>query len=88
MELERKGTAKVRTLLDIEKQMQETWDAERLFEVDAPATPSASTTKKVLWAKMSKNTACGTGPLAHWLAHTAHSFARSRTSLTPSLVGQ
>ena len=37
MELERKGTAKVRALLDIEQQMQKTWDAEKLFEANAPA---------------------------------------------------
>ena len=36
MELERKGTAKVKALLDIEQQMQATWEAEKLFEVDAP----------------------------------------------------
>ena len=36
MELERKGTAKVRALLDIEQQMQSTWEKEKLFEVNAP----------------------------------------------------
>ena len=36
MELERKGTAKVRALLDIEQQMQTTWEKEKLFQVNAP----------------------------------------------------
>ena len=33
---ERKSTAKLDELLDIERQMQEKWDTQRIFEVDAP----------------------------------------------------
>ena len=44
--------------------------------------------KKTLWSIIAKNTDCSTGPLARPFAHTAHSFARSLTSLTLSLVGQ
>lgn len=33
---ERKGTFKVRTLLEIEKQVQEQWDKDGIFEEDAP----------------------------------------------------
>jgi len=33
---QRKGTAKLRELLDIEKKVQEKWETEKVFEVDAP----------------------------------------------------
>ena len=35
--VERKSTAKLDELLNIEKQVQEKWDKEKIFEVDAPA---------------------------------------------------
>ena len=46
MELERKGTAKVRALLDIEQQMQKTWDAEKLFEANAPPVGASGVDNK------------------------------------------
>ena len=36
MAAERKGTFKVRTLLEIEKKVQEQWDKNNIFEEDAP----------------------------------------------------
>ena len=52
MELERKGTAKVRALLDIEQQMQKTWAEENLFEVNAPPIGPSGVDKKGI-ARMS-----------------------------------
>lgn len=39
----RKGTAKLTELLQIEEQMQQKWDSEKMFEMDAaePGTPEA-----------------------------------------------
>lgn len=36
LSMARKGTAKLNELLSIEKLMQAKWDAEKLFEEDAP----------------------------------------------------
>lgn len=36
MAAERKGTFKVRTLLEIEKKVQEEWEKNNIFEEDAP----------------------------------------------------
>jgi leucyl-tRNA synthetase len=40
---QRKGTAKLNEFLEIERQVQERWKNERVFEVDAPepGTPEA-----------------------------------------------
>ena len=38
---QRKGTAKLQELLDIEKQVQKLWEDQRVFEIDAPAEGSA-----------------------------------------------
>jgi len=32
----RKGTAKLKELLDIERRVQQRWQDERVFEIDAP----------------------------------------------------
>ena len=32
----RKGTAKLNELLDIEQKVQERWEQEKIFEIDAP----------------------------------------------------
>ena len=36
LDAKRKGTAKVRTLQDIEKAVQQRWEQEKIFEEDAP----------------------------------------------------
>lgn len=40
MVIERKGTAKLNEMLDIERQIQERWKKERVFELDAPLPDS------------------------------------------------
>ena len=37
---QRKGTAKLCELLDIEKKVQEKWEAEKVFDIDAPVPGS------------------------------------------------
>jgi leucyl-tRNA synthetase len=37
---QRKGTAKLRELLEIEQQVQKKWETEKVFEIDAP-TPGS-----------------------------------------------
>lgn len=44
---QRKGTAKLNELLDIERQVQENWKKDRVFEADAPA-PGSDEAKCVL----------------------------------------
>ncbi len=39
--MERKGTAKLRELLEIERNIQEKWEKEQVFSVDAPPPGSA-----------------------------------------------
>ncbi|CAH1173802.1 unnamed protein product [Phaedon cochleariae] len=44
--VERKGTFKVAYLLKIEREVQERWKEEKVFEIDAPAEPSKSDNEK------------------------------------------
>jgi len=44
---QRRGTAKLNELLDIERQVQENWKKDRVFEADAPA-PGSDEAKFVL----------------------------------------
>jgi len=73
MELERKGTAKVKALLDIEQQMQATWEAEKLFEVDAP--PQGPTGKD---DKDDKFFTCFPYPYMNGQLHLGHTFTLSK----------
>ena len=45
---ERKGTFKVEFLKEIERTMQQQWDEEKIYEVDAPSEPSATTKEKFM----------------------------------------
>ena len=49
--VERKSTAKLTEILDIERQVQQRWEAEKIFEEDAPkpGTPAAKYAGWVLW---------------------------------------
>ncbi|XP_055917022.1 leucine--tRNA ligase, cytoplasmic isoform X1 [Eupeodes corollae] len=46
--IERKGTFKVKYLQKIEKEVQEKWEAEKIYEVDAPKEPRKSMEEKFL----------------------------------------
>ena len=56
--------------------------------VDVDPAPELLDDDGALWSGTNKNRDVSTGPLARSFARTAHSFACSLTSLTPSLVGK
>ncbi|XP_035226432.1 leucine--tRNA ligase, cytoplasmic-like [Stegodyphus dumicola] len=68
MAAERKGTFKVRTLLDIEKQIQEKWEKENIFEEDAPADN----------VKIEKYLATFPYPYMNGRLHLGHTFSLSK----------
>jgi len=73
MELDRKGTAKVRALLDIEQQMQKTWDAEKLFEANAPPVGASGVDNKD-----DKFFTCFPYPYMNGQLHLGHTFTLSK----------
>ena len=56
--------------------------------VDVDPAPELLDDDGALWSGTNKNRDVSTGPLARSFARTAHSFACSLTSLTPSFVGK
>ncbi|KFM68479.1 Leucine--tRNA ligase, cytoplasmic, partial [Stegodyphus mimosarum] len=68
MAVERKGTFKVRTLLDIERQIQEKWEKESIFEEDAPADN----------VKIEKYFATFPYPYMNGRLHLGHTFSLSK----------
>jgi len=71
MELERKGTAKVKALLDIEKEMQTIWEKEKLFEANAP-------TDGTVIDKKDKFFTCFPYPYMNGQLHLGHTFTLSK----------
>ncbi|XP_038055725.1 leucine--tRNA ligase, cytoplasmic-like [Patiria miniata] len=66
----RKGTAKVRTLQDIEKKIQERWDQEKIFEEDAPAGVKGPGKNKYM--------VCFPYPYMNGRLHLGHTFSLSK----------
>ncbi|XP_005104027.1 leucine--tRNA ligase, cytoplasmic [Aplysia californica] len=69
--LERKSTAKLDELLSIEKQMQEKWETEKIFEVDAPKPGSKD-------ASQEKYMVTFPFPYMNGRAHLGHTFSLSK----------
>ncbi|KAK2170434.1 hypothetical protein LSH36_3g30089 [Paralvinella palmiformis] len=68
---QRKGTAKLRELLDIEKKVQEKWETEKVFEVDAPKPGSEE-------AKKDKFFVTFPYPYMNGRLHLGHTFSLSK----------
>lgn len=71
MELERKGTAKVTALLEIERKMQEEWKNGKVFEVDAPMESTAESKKEKFFT-------CFPYPYMNGQLHLGHTFTLSK----------
>lgn len=69
--LERKSTAKLDELLSIERQMQERWEKEKVFEVDAPKQGSKD-------ASQEKYLVTFPFPYMNGRAHIGHTFSLSK----------
>ncbi|XP_022084467.1 leucine--tRNA ligase, cytoplasmic-like isoform X2 [Acanthaster planci] len=66
----RKGTAKVRTLQEIEKKVQERWDREKIFEEDAPSGVKGPGKDKYM--------VCFPYPYMNGRLHLGHTFSLSK----------
>lgn len=77
MAKERKGTFKVNTLLEIEKNVQAQWDQQKIFEEDAPISTAKGTEKYFVTFPY---------PYMNGRLHLGHTFSLSKCEVRFALL--
>lgn len=75
--LERKGTFKVEYLLQIENEVQQQWEAEKVFESNAPAQPRKDPNEKFM--------VTFPFPYMNGRLHLGHTFSLSKAEVIMTL---
>lgn len=78
MNRERKGTFKVEYLLQIEKEIQQKWEKEKVFDMDAPLEPRRSLDEKFF--------ATFPFPYMNGRLHLGHTFSLSKCEVNNVLL--
>lgn len=76
--LDRKGTFKVEYLQKIEREIQAKWEAEKIYEIDAPATARKSNDEKFL--------ATFPFPYMNGRLHLGHTFSLSKAEVNKFII--